>query len=337
MIEFLVKSVLNHNDHRIDLIRMTSGSGAYMEVINYGATIVSIFVPDKNGVLDNVVLKYEDFSQYMWNKALLGATVGRVANRIAGAHFTLNGITYNLDKNDGKNSIHGGFNGFHTKIFNYQTDGESLILSATSDDGEGGFPGRLDFEVKYSFSDDNVLSVEYTASSDKITPVNFTNHSYFNLSGRKTVITDDELKVNATRYAESGNEFLPTGKILPLAETAFAFREYTRISDRMAMKSDNLKGYNAYFFKDANHDKNMPLASFRNIASGRVMDTYTSMSGILIYTGDFLSETFSPFEGICFEAQYPPDAVNHPHFCQNILYPGETKKDTVTYHFYIIQ
>jgi aldose 1-epimerase len=272
----------------------------------------------------------------MRNNALLGATVGRVANRIAGAQFTLNGITYNLDRNDGKNSIHGGFNGFHTKIFNCQICGESLILSATSDDGEGGFPGHLNFEVKYSFSDDNELSVEYTASSDKITPVNFTNHSYFNLSGKKTVITDDELKVNATRYAESGNGFLPTGKILPLAETAFDFREYTRISDRMTMKSDNLKGYNAYFFKDANHDENTPLASFRNIASGRVMNTYTSMPGVLIYTGDFLSEPFIPFEGICFEAQYPPDAVNHPHFVQNTLYPGKIKKATIKYHFRII-
>jgi aldose 1-epimerase len=336
MIEFFVKPVINHNDHRIDLIRMTNDSGACVEIINYGATVVSVFVPDRNGIPGNVVLGYEDFNQYMQNSPLLGATVGRVANRITGARFTLNGVTYNLDKNDGRNSIHGGINGFHKKIFDYHIENESLILSATSRDGEGGFPGNLNFSVKYAFSNDNELTIEYTASSDKITPVNFTNHSYFNLSGKKTVVTDDELKVNATRYAESDNEFLPTGRILPLAETAFDFREYTRISDRMTMKNDNLKGYNAYFFKNKNLGANVPLASFRNIASGRVMDTYTSMPGVLIYTGDFLSGTFSPFEGVCFEAQYPPDAVNHPHFSQNILHPGEMKKDFIKYHFHII-
>jgi aldose 1-epimerase len=335
MTDFIIKSVLKYKNHRIDLIRMTNRLGACVEVINYGATIVSVFVPDRNGILENVVLRYEDFSRYMRNSAFLGATVGRVANRISGARFTLNGVVYNLDKNDGRNSIHGGIYGFHGKIFDCHTENESLILSATSDDGEGGFPGNLTFSVKYSFSDNNELLIEYAASSDKITPVNFTNHSYFNLSGKKTVILDDELKVNATHYAESDNEFLPTGRILPLSETAFDFRKYTRINDRMTMKNDNLKGYNAYFLKEKNHGEDVPLASFRNIASGRTLDTYTSMPGVLIYTGDFLSGTFTPSEGICFEAQYPPDAVNHPHFAQNMLYPGKTKKDIIKYHFHI--
>jgi aldose 1-epimerase len=328
-----IKAVSDDNGHRIDLIRMTADSGACVEVINRGATIVSVCVPDRYGRLENVVLGYEDIIQYMRNRFLAGATIGRVANRIAGARFTLDGVTYNPDKNDGENSIHGGFNGFHTKRFDYYIEDESLVLSTTSDDGEGGFPGRLDFEVKYSFSNDNELSIEYTASSDKITPISFTNHSYFNLSGKKAVITNDELKVNATHYAESGSEFLPTGKILPLAETAFDFRGYTRISDRMSLKNDSMKGYNAYFLKDRNHAEDTPLASFRNIASGRVMDIYTSMPGVLIYTGDFLAAPFIPFGGICFEAQYPPDAVNHPHFVQNILHPRETKRDTIKYHF----
>ncbi|MDR1335697.1 MAG: galactose mutarotase [Tannerella sp.] len=326
---------MKYKNHRIDLIRMTNRSGACVEILNYGATVVSVFVPDRNGVLANVVLGYGDFNRYIRNPFLLGATVGRVANRIAGARFTMNGAVYRLDKNDGRNSIHGGFSGFHQKVFHYRTGDGSLLLSATSRDGEGGFPGNLDFSVRYSFSDENGLTVEYTASSDKITPVNFTNHSYFNLSGRKTVIPDDFLKVSATHYAESDSEFLPTGRVLPLAGTAFDFREYARISDRMTLKNDRLKGYNAYFFKEKNHGENVPLASFRNPASGRTLDVCTSMPGVLVYTGDFLSGTFRPFEGICFEAQYPPDAVNRPFFAQNVLHPGETKTDTVTYYFHI--
>ncbi|KAA6312920.1 Aldose 1-epimerase [termite gut metagenome] len=335
MNNILIKSVLYHKENTIDLIRITNDSDAYVEIMNYGAIIISIVVPNRNGKLENVALRYEDYNNYLSNPHLLGATVGRVANRISHASFTLNGIVYNLDKNDGNNSIHGGFNGFHKKIYNYYVENGKLILYTMSKEGEGGFPGNMKFSVSYSFSNNNELFIEYKASADKTTPINFTNHSYFNLSGKNPRILEDELQVNAEMYIESNREFLPTGRILPVEGTAFDFRTYAQIADKLKLKKDNLKGYNAYFVKRENHKARNPLASFRNVASGRVMDIYTSMPGILIYTGDFLSKTFMPFEGICFEAQYHPDGVNHPEFNPNILSPGEIKTDNIKYHFYL--
>jgi aldose 1-epimerase len=336
MNNILRKTVLYHEEKRIDLIRITNASGAYVEVLNYGACLVSVAVPDRRGRLDNVVLAYNGYGEYMQNPFLLGATVGRVANRISNAAFTLDGVTYRLDRNDGRNSIHGGVNGFHRKMFDYETEDGTVLLQTISRDGEGGFPGNLTFSVRYSFSDENRLSIEYEASSDRATPVNFTNHAYFNLSGEKSGRLGDELLVDADAYVESDDEFLPTGKILPVAGTAFDFRAYARIADRLKLKNDRLEGYNAYFVKRADHADSLPLASWRNLSSGRAMDVYTSMPGVLVYTGDYLSKPFVPFEGICFEAQYHPDGLNHPTFHPPILYPGEVKTDRVEYHFHLV-
>jgi aldose 1-epimerase len=336
MNNILIKPVFDLKEGQIDLIRITNGSGAYVEVINLGATIVSIVVPDKDGKLANIVLCHNDFHSYLSNFQMLGASIGRVANRISNARFEMNGKVYYLDKNDGQNSIHGGLNGFYGKRFNYHINDSTVFLNTTSTDGEGGFPGNLDFSVSYSFSDNNELIITYSASTDKLTPINFTNHAYFNLSGEKTLILDDKLRVNATTCIESNNDFLPTGRVIPVSGTAFDFREYTPISRQLIMKNDNMKGYNTYFLKDEQHEEHKPLASLRNTTSGRAMDTYTSMPGVLVYTGDYLSGQFVPFEGICFEAQYPPDAVNQPSFKQNLLQSGIVKKDTIKYHFYII-
>jgi aldose 1-epimerase len=336
MDHILRKTVLHHEGKGIDLIRMTNASGAYVEVLNYGACLVAVVVPDRVGRLENVVLAYDGYGEYLENPFLLGATVGRVANRISNAAFTLDGVTYRLDRNDGRNSIHGGFNGFHRKMFDYEAEDGAVVMRTVSGDGEGGFPGNLAFSVRYSFSDENRLSIEYKASSDRATPVNFTNHAYFNLSGEKSGRLGDELLVNADAYAESDAEFLPTGKIRPVAGTAFDFRAYARITDRLKLKSDHMVGYNAYFVKRADHADSLPLASWRNLSSGRVMDVYTSMPGVLVYTGDYLSKPFVPFEGVCFEAQYHPDGLNHPIFHPPVLYPGEVGTDRVEYLFYLV-
>ncbi|PXV65023.1 aldose 1-epimerase [Dysgonomonas alginatilytica] len=322
-----------YKEKPIVLFRITNSSNAYIEMLNYGATIVSVVVPDKEGRLDNIVLHYDNPTDYFSDKFYLGSTIGRVANRISKAEFMLNGNSYHLDKNDGKNSNHGGYNGFNKKIFDYRIKENSILLYTQSNDREGGFPGNLNFSVEYSFSDNNELQIIYTAWSDKATPVNFTNHSYFNLSGKRNTILNNQLKVNSQEYLESNNEFLPTGKIYPVKDTAFDFGEYKEIAKMLPLKNDSLKGYNAFFIKESKHNENTPLASLLDPDSGRTIDLYTSMPGVLIYTGDFLSDGFQPFEGICLEAQYHPDALNQPHFPSNILQPDQIKTDTLTYRF----
>jgi len=317
----------------IQIFRIQNKNGSYIEVSNYGATLTSVVVPDQSGKLGNVILNYNNPEDYLHDKYYLGSTVGRVANRISNARFELNGKTYYLDKNDGRNSNHGGFNGINTRYFDYRRENNKIVFSYLSKDGEGGFPGNLQLCVTYSFSEDNMLTIEYKASCDKPTPVNFTNHSYFNLSENKRPILDNLLQVNATEYLESDNEFLPTGKILPVAGTAFDFRAYKEIGKMLPLKKDNLEGYNAFFQKDRGYNEDIPLASLKNKTSGRIVDMYTSMPGVLIYTGDFLADGFRPFEGICLEAQYHPDGINQPDFVSNILPPGEIKTDTIIYHF----
>lgn len=316
---------------KVFLFRISNASGAYVEITNYGASIVSVVVPDRHGALSDVVLSYNSLSGYFTDTFYLGATIGRVANRISGARFILNGQTYLLDKNDGRHTNHGGNYGFDKRIFAYEISSEGLLLDLQSKDGEGGFPGNMDFSVLYSFSEDNELKITYTAKCDMPTPSNFTNHSYFNLSGARGDIRNDLLWVNAGYYLEADDEYLPTGRICPVQGGAFDFGTYRRINERMRLKQDNLRGYNAYFLKKDADDT--LVASLKNEASGRVADLYTSMPGVLVYTGEFLSGEFDPFAGICLEAQYPPDAVNQPHFISNILQPGETGTDWLKYHF----
>lgn len=330
MVNIVKQESIFHEGQEIALFRISNSSGAFAEVTNIGASIVSIVVPDKKGVLSNVVLRYSKLEDYLSETFYLGATIGRVSNRISDACFSMDGIAYHLDKNDGKNSNHGGYNGLNRKIFNYHINNESVTFYIESPDGEGGFPGNLKLRVTYSFSDDNDLQIEYKALSDKKTPVNFTNHAYFNLSGKKDVILDNQLKVNAEKYLETNNEFLPTGQVLDIKNSAFDFTDYKIIHEMASLKKDNLEGYNAYFIRN-NDDK--PMASVNDISSGRIMDVYSSMPGILFYTGDFLSNQFLPFQGLCLEAQYYPDAMNHTDFASNILKPNEEKTDIITYSF----
>lgn len=324
---------LTKEKEEVHLYRITNTAGSYVELSNYGATIVSIVVPNRDGVLENVVLNYNSIDGYLADSFYLGATIGRVANRISGAKFFLNDETYQLDKNDGENSNHGGLNGFNKKIFFSEIKENSVVFSLQSPDGEGGFPGNLNFSVKYSFSEDNMLQIEYVANSDKVTPVNFTNHSYFNLGKDKDGILGDFLNINARKYLESNDLFLPTGKVLDVKGSTFDFNFSRSIGQMIPLKRDNMKGYNTFFVKDESHDESKPLASLFNKKSGRIIDLYTSMSGVLIYTAEYLSGEFKPFDGVCLEAQYHPDALSHPSFPKNILQPNEEKIDVIKYHF----
>lgn len=306
----------------LSLFRLENSTGAYVEVLNYGATLVSLVVPDKQGNFTNMILSYDNIESYFTDTFYIGSTIGRFANRIAGAQFLLNGKIVHLDKNDGKNSNHGGFNGFHTKIFDAEIADDQLILSCESNDGEGGFPGNMKFSVIYSFTENNELHIEYKAVSDKETPFNPTNHAYFNLSVGKENILNHELKVYAGSYLETDDEFIPTGSILPITDPGFDFREYATISEQMIFKDEIIKGYNTYFISNSN-EKLKRLASLQDKKSGRAIDVYSTMPGVQIYTGDYLSGKFRPFSGICLEAQFYPDAPNHAHFEGCMLDPGK--------------
>jgi len=310
------------------LLKLQNVHGSYVEVCNYGATLVSMNVPDRYEKLENIILHYLRIEDYFSDKFYMGSTVGRFANRIAGAQFQLNDTTYLLDKNDGNNSNHGGFSGFHSRIFDYKEEDGQIIFSYLSRDGEGGFPGNLRLIVTYSFSDDNELSIEYRVVSDRETVFNPTNHAYFNLSSGKTSILNHELKVYADCYLETNDEFLPTGKILPLAGSAFDFRDYRKIADLMSLKKEILPGYNTYFINNSN-DELKHLASLREPDSGRCLEVYATMPGIQVYTGDYLSKPFYPFAGIAMEAQYYPDSPNHPHFPSCVLYPNEEARSLI--------
>lgn len=318
------KIVSNIHGSDILLFRLQNKSGAYTEICNYGATVVSLVIPLAGGEMRNIMLNYPSIEDYFTDTCYIGSTIGRFANRIANARFKLDGKLYLLDKNDGENSNHGGYAGFNTKVFSYEIEDDCLVLSCISHDGEGGYPGTLNFSVCYSFSDDNQLRIEYKASSDQKTVFNPTNHAYFNLSGSNELILNHEMKVFADYYLETNDDFIPTGVLMPVAGSAFDFREYKEIKSMMPLKKETLSGYNTYFISNSK-DTLKHLASIRENKFGITVDVFSTMPGIQIYTGDYLSEPHRPWSGICLEAQYYPDAPNHRHFDTCILNPGEIK------------
>lgn len=332
MIDISIQESLSFEGNDVVLLRIINSQGAYVELTNLGASVVSVVVPDKDGAMANVALRYDSLSDYFADPFYLGATIGRYANRISNATFTLDGNTYNLDRNDGRNSNHGGNNGFNKKIFDYSIDSQSVVFYIESPDGEGGFPGHLKLWVTYSFTENNELRIAYRSSSDKRTPVNFTNHTYFNLSATNGNALNHELLVNAEYNLGMDNAFLPTGKRLSVASTAFDFRDYRVIEQMMPFKNDNLRGYNAFFI-GMSDCKDKPVASLRDPYSGRRLDVYNTMAGLQFYTGDFLSDKFIPYQGVCLEAHYHPDGVNHSGFDVCLLNPGEERADEIRFCF----
>lgn len=292
------------------LFRITNNNGSYVELTNYAATLVSVFVPDKFNKLDNVVLSYPDLEGYLNDKCYIGSTVGRFANRIDKAQFVLDGTTYQLDKNDGNNTNHGGLAGFHARVFDYTTFGSKLTFTLLSKDGDGGYPGDLILNVDYEWNDNNELSICYTASTNKKTVANFTNHAYFNLGARGKDIFDHQLSIDSNKVLETTSEHIPTGKIIPV--------DGTRLKP----------GINTYYL----FNKENALCRLSDINSGRVLEVATSYPGVQVYTGDFLIP-HKPCEGVCLECQYFPDSPNHAHFPSTVLEPGKIYNEYIVYKF----
>ncbi|WP_040547305.1 aldose epimerase family protein [Pedosphaera parvula] len=328
----------------VSLYTLKNSKGITCKITDYGGIITEMDVPDRAGNVADVVLGYDDFERYQKNGPYFGAIVGRVANRVAGARFTLDGKTYNLANNDGTNQLHGGIKGFDKKLWKAEAsstkDAAVLKLSYTSPDGEENYPGNLSTVITYTLNNKNELRVDYRATTDKATPVNLSNHSYWNLLGSNSVL-DHVLTLNADKYTPTGKTLIPTGEMAPVKDTPLDFTTPHTIGSGLSELSKKGRGYDNNFVLNSGGKKLAMAAKVYEPVTGRVMEVWTDQPGIQFYTpnfGEALQKTRSgpAFKGncaFCLETENFPDAVNHTNFPNSILRPDQTYKQTTIYHF----
>ena len=336
-----------------DLYTLKNIAGSSVEITNFGGIIKSINVPDRDGNIDDIALGYNDVNGYLPCAGFLGALIGRVGNRIGQAKFTLNGVEYQLAKNDGgKNHLHGGNVGFNEKLWDATPiEGigqDMLILKYTSEDGEEGYPGKLQVMVTYTFTDENELIIRYEAVSDKDTLCNLTNHSYFNLAGEKanTTILDHMIEVNADTFtAVSNAECIPTGEMADVTGTPFDLREAKRIGDEIDSDFVQIQyghGYDHNFnLNDGDAGDLRFAARVTEPTTCRAMCVFTDMPAMQFYAGNALHGVnpgksgylYQPRQGFCLETQYAPDSINQPNFPDSVLYAGEKYDFTTIFSF----
>ena len=312
---------------------LTNNNGVEVSITNYGGTVTSIKVPDRNGVFGDIVLGYDTIEEYMRNPRYLGALIGRYANRIAGGRFSLNGVEYQLaQNNNGANHLHGGVRGFDKRIWKVSETPASLHFEYFSPDGEENYPGNLTVAVDYSLNDQNELRIEYHATTDKDTIINLTNHSYFNLAGHGTIL-DHELTLQADSFTPVSDELIPTGEIRAVDGTRMDFRTPRVISEG---------GYDHNFvLNDWQLGSVRSVAKLREPKSGRVMEVFTTQPGIQFYSGNFLDGSligkggvaYEKYAALCLETQHFPDSPNQPNFPSTVLRTGETYNETTIYKF----
>ena len=306
-------------------------------IITYGATVVSLTTPDRNHKAGDIVLGFDSLDGYLSKgDPYFGAIVGRYANRIAGAKFALDGKTFNVPQNDGPNSLHGGTKGFDKVVWEGKALADGVEFQYVSKDGDQGYPGTLTAIVRYTLKN-NVLHIDYTATTDKDTVVNLTNHSYFNLSGAADILSH-ELKLNASRYTPVDATLIPTGELAKVDGTPFDFRKSTAVGARINAKDEQItrgKGYDHNWVLDSS-GKLAEAAEVYDPASGRVLQVWTDQPGIQFYSGNFLDgaakgkgKVYGHRSGFCLETQHFPDSPNHPKFPTTELKPGQ-KYHTVT-------
>jgi len=332
----------------IDQYILTNANGMTAKIITYGAILTELDVPDRDGKLGDVVLGFDNLKDYLERNPHFGATTGRVANRIAKGKFTLDGKEYTLAVNNGPNSLHGGLKGFDKRVWKAGAkptpNGTAVELSYVSKDGEEGYPGDLNVTVTYTLTNDNALRIDYTATTDKATPVNLTNHSYFNLAGPKSGdILGHELMIAAERYTPTDDTQIPTGEIKPVKDTPLDFTTPRRIGDRIdQFKSSPGGGYDHNFVLNSGGKEEPGFAArVSEPKTGRIMEMYTTEPGVQFYTGNYLDGkltgrggvVYKKHAGFCLEAQHFPDSVHHNNFPSIILKPGETYHQTTIYKF----
>jgi aldose 1-epimerase len=333
----------------VDLYTLTNQHGMVAKIMTYGATLTELLVPGKTGAPTNVVLGFDTIEPYLAGTPYFGATVGRIGNRIAKGAFTLNGKTYKLATNNGPNHLHGGIKGFDKVVWKAEPvtakDGQAVKFTYRSADGEEGYPGNLDATVVYTLTGADELRIEYTATTDKATPVNLTNHSYFNLAGEGNgTIVNHVMMINADAMTPVDAALIPTGKIDPVKGTVFDFTTPTAIGARIEkVPGPPPVGYDHnYVLRAAPAGQPMRLAArVTEPTSGRTMEVRTTEPGVQFYTGNFLDGTIKNRKGVpyqkhsafCLETQHFPDSVNQPSFPSTILEPGKTYQTTTVYAF----
>jgi aldose 1-epimerase len=331
----------------VDLYILTNKRGMEAAITNYGATLVRLIVPDRQGKPGDVVLGYDNVAGYEGGKAYFGATVGRYANRIAHASFTLDGVTYTLAKNDGDHHLHGGFNKrlWTAKDVSAST-GEALEFTYLSKEGEEGYPGNLSVKVVYTLlAGQNALKIDYTATTDKATVINLVHHSYFNLAGQGNGdILQHQLTIHAGRFTPVDATLIPTGELRQVRNTPFDFLQPAAIGARINQDDQQLKlgkGYDHNFVLDREPPGSLfAAAQTYDPQSGRVLEISTTEPGIQFYTGNFLDgipgkdgKTYNNRYAFCLETQHFPDSPNHPDFPSTVLKPGQQFRSTTVYKF----
>ncbi len=327
------------------LYTITNSKGMKAQVTDFGAILTALFVPNQAGKADDVVLGFDTLADYEINGSFFGATVGRNANRIADAKFTIDGVTYQLAVNDGKNNLHSDAAlGYHKRVWDTEIDEQSVKFSYVSPDGEMGFPGTLNISVTYTLTEDNALEIYYDGVSDKKTVINMTNHSYFNLAGHNNgKIYDTKLQLFAGNYTPIVPGAIPTGEIASVSGTAMDFTKSKRIGDQIGDDWDQLtmvKGYDHNWVIDGYDGSLRKIAVATDEAAGRTMEVYTDLPGVQFYAGNCIDETvgkggavYSDRSGFCLETQYYPNHVNQPNFPQGIFDAGQPYQTKTIYKF----
>ncbi len=331
---------------QVDLYTLNNSNSITVKIMTYGGIITSVQVPDQHGMPGEVQLGFDSLDQYLQGHPYFGAICGRVANRIADGRFAIDGQSYQLTANNGPNHLHGGVKGFDKVLWKARPvqdkDRVGVELSYVSPDGEEGYPGELSISVVYSLNDKNELAIDYTARTDKATPINLTNHTYWNLAdaGRGDV-HDHTLLLRASRYLPVNDTIIPTGELKDVHETPMDFTEPAPIGSRIEQLKGDPGGYDHCYVLDKRQGETLSLAvRLIDPKSGRVMEVLTTEPAIQLYTGNFLDgslksrgATFAKQHAVCLEAQHYPDSINQPNFPSTLLKPGQTYRQTTVHRF----
>jgi aldose 1-epimerase len=333
----------------MEIFTLTNAGGMEVRTVPYGAIIVSIKVPDRDGRIDDVVLGFDALDGYAKGHPFFGAVVGRYGNRIAKGRFTLDGRAYQLATNDGPNHLHGGVRGFDKRVWNaepFERDGSTgVVYTLSSPDGDEGYPGTLNVRVTYTLTPANELTADYDATTDQPTPINLTQHSYFNLAGEgRGDILGHRLTIEADRFTPVDQTLIPTGELAPVESTPFDFRQPTAIGARIAADHEQLrfgKGYDHNWVLNRGAAGLVHAARLEDPTTGRTLDVSTTEPGLQFYSGNFLDGTIAGKAGhvyrqryaLCLETQHFPDSPNHANFPSAILRPGERYQSKTVFAF----
>ena len=334
----------------VKMFSITNSNNLTAKLTNFGALLVSLFVPNKKGKLDDVVLGFDTLEKYFTNDVCyFGSTVGRNSNRVKNASFNLNGITYSLDKNEReKNNLHSGFNPYNKRIWDYSVNenNNSVSFNLISPDGDQGFPGEFNITVTYALTDDNELKIEYNGKSNKDTIANMTNHSYFNLAGHKSgTAMNQNLWINADRFVEVDNELIPTGNLIEVINTPMDFTTSKKIGHEIDADFEQLHltgGYDHCYVINKTQNGIEKIAVLSDESSGRNMEVYTDAIGVQFYAGNFIENNkivgkencmYKNRSGICLETGFLPDSMNQENFVSPVLKANEIYSTTTIYKF----